>query len=275
MKTIKLILTIFIMFFVYYANAENINKHEKEEHSERRSLVLAGDYWCPYNCLPDSKLPGYLIELIRRALYIYRIDIEYRMMSWSEAINLAEKGKIDGIVGISNVKGRNLITTKLPLEYSLTDAFTRNDTEWVYDGLHSLRGRRVGIILDYVIDEAINNYVGINYPINPGAFSVQEGKNAVIESIADLIDGESDVYLEDSRVVKRYITENGLDPYIRNAGHVGKTRLPVYIAFSKKLPHVKKYVKYFTEGLASLKATGEYDDLRTKYNMDSGELNGL
>lgn len=274
MKTIKLISIIFVIFFTCFAYADNVDKVKKEVHSERRTLILAGDYWCPYNCLPDSKHPGYLIELIRRALYIYRIDVEYRMMPWSDAIDLAEKGEIDGIVGISSVKGRNLVTTRLPLEHSMTDAFTRNDTEWVYDGLSSLRGKKVGIILDYVVDEAINHYVGINYPINPGAFSVQEGKNAVIESIADLIDGESDVYLEDSRVVKHYITENGLDPYIRNAGHVGKTKLPVYIAFSKKLPNVKRYIKYFTEGLASLKATGEYDDLRSRYNMDSGELNG-
>ena len=272
----KLISIIFIIFFcACFAHAEDINKYQEGDSSERRVLVIAGDYWCPYNCLPDSKLQGYLIELIRRALYIYRIDIEYRMMPWGDAINLVEKGKIDGIVGISSVKGRNLVTTRLPLEYSMTDAFTRNDTEWVYDGLRSLRGKKVGIILDYVIDEAINYYIGINYPINPGAFSVQEGKSAVIESIADLIDGSSDVYLEDRRVVQHYITENGLDPYIRNAGHVGKTKLPVYIAFSKELPNVKKYIQYFTEGLASLKATGEYDDLRSKYNMDDGELNGL
>lgn len=126
-----------------------------------------------------------------------------------------------------------------------------------------------------IIDEVTKHYIGINYPINPGAFSVQEEKNAVIESIADLIDSDSDVYIEDYRVVQHYIKENGLDPYIRNAGHVGKIKAPVYIAFSKTLPDATKYIQYFTEGLASLKATGEYDSLRLKYNMDNGEINGL
>ncbi len=271
MKTMKLTSIIFILFFSCVAWAKET---KTEEFNERRTLVLAGDYWCPYNCHPDSKLPGYLVELIRRSLYIYRIDVEYRMMPWSDALDLAEKGEVDGVIGISSVKGRDLLTTRLPLEFSMTDAFTRNDTEWIYDGLGSLRGKKVGIILDYIVDEAINHYVGINYPINPGAFSVQEGENAVIESIADLIDGDSDVYLEDNRVVKYYIEENGLSPYIRNAGHVSRVKLPVYIAFSKKLPNVKRYIKYFTEGLASLKATSELDDLRAKYNMDLGELNG-
>ena len=271
----KLASIIFVLFFTCFANAKTIEKGKSEDPRERRTLVLAGDYWCPYNCQPDGESPGYLVELIRRALYIYRIDVEYRMMPWSDALALAEKGEIDGIIGVSSVKGRDLLTTRLPLEFSRTDAFTRNDTKWIYDGLGSLRGKKVGIILDYVVDEAINHFVGINYPLNPGGFSVQEGKNAVIESIADLIDGYSDVYLEDNRVVRHYITENGLSPYIRNAGHLGREKLPVYIAFSKKLPNVKRYIKYFDNGMASLKATGEFDDLRAKYNMDIGEMDGL
>lgn len=276
MKTTKLISSVIITFFAYFSYAENkIDKYLKKEPIERKTLVIAGDYWCPYNCLPNSESPGYLIELIKKALYIYRIDVEYRIMSWNDAIRLAEKGEIDAIVGINDFKGRNLVSTSLPLEYSMTDAFTRNDTEWVYDGIDSLRGKKLGIVMSGVMDEMIKHYIGINYPINPDAFSVQEEKNAVIESIADLIDGDSDVYIEDSRVIQSYIKENGLDPYIRNAGHVGKIKAPVYIAFSKSLPNVTKYIEYFTDGLASLKATGEFDSLRLKYNMDNSEISGL
>lgn len=276
MKTTKLIFTIIIIFSAYLSYAErNINKYLKEEISERKTVVIAGDYWCPYNCLPDSESPGYLIELIKKAFYIYRIDVEYRLMSWSDAMKLAEKGEIDAIVGISSFKGKNFETTSLPLEYSMTNAFTRNDTKWIYDGIDSLRGKKLGIVIGGIMDEMIKHYVGINYPINPGAFSVQEEKNAVIESIADLIDGDSDVYIEDSRVVQHYIKENGLDPYIRNAGHVGKIKAPVYIAFSKARPDATKYIQYFTDGIASLKATGEFDSLRMKYNMDNGEISGL
>ena len=49
------------------------------------------------------------------------------MTPWSDAIDLVEKGEVDGIVGISSVNGKNLIITRLPLEFSMTDAFTRND----------------------------------------------------------------------------------------------------------------------------------------------------
>lgn len=143
MKTTKLIAVITIIFSAYLAYAQsNINKYLKED-SERKTLVIAGDYWCPYNCLPDNESPGYLVELIEKALYIYSIDVEYRIMSWNDAIKLAEKGEVDAIVGIGDIKGKNLLTTSLPLEYSMTDAFTRNDTEWIYDGIDSYVVKRL------------------------------------------------------------------------------------------------------------------------------------
>ena len=89
-------------------------------------------------------------------------------MSWNDAIKLAEKGEVDAIVGIGDIKGKNLLTTSLPLEYSMTDAFTRNDTEWIYDCIDSLRGKKVGVVMGGIIDEVTKHYIGINYPINPG-----------------------------------------------------------------------------------------------------------
>ena len=259
MKTIKLKLALVVLFAV-----TSVQAVEKQ----RRSLVIAGDYWCPYNCNPESENQGFLVELARRALYIYGIDVDYRMMSWSRALEEVGSGKIDGIIGLSNPKGKKLVSTELPLDYSSSAAFTRADTDWVYDGISSLRGRKIGIIMDYLVDESINQYIGSNYTTNPGMFVVEDGTSAVIESIANLMDNEIDVYIEDERVVKYYTQETGLAKSIRNAGKITKEKLPIYIAFSQDIPNIKKYIGYLEEGIASLKATGEYDDLRTKYNMD-------
>ena len=122
--------------------------------------------------------------------------------------------------------------------------------------------------MDYLVDESINQYIGSNYTTNPGMFVIEDGTSAVIESIANLMDNEIDVYIEDERVVKYYTQETGLAKSIRNAGKVTKEKLPIYIAFSANIPNIKKYIGYLEEGIASLKATGEYDELRAKYNMD-------
>lgn len=261
MKTIKLN-AITVIFLICASISINSAK------ADRKTLVLAADYWCPYNCMPNDSNPGYLVELVKRALYIYGVDIEYRMMPWNVALVKMEDGEIDGLIGISNIRGRDLVTTALPLERGITSTFTRVDTEWIYDGIESFRGKKVGIIMDYTLNESISHYVSINYPKTPGSFVIEEGELAVIESINNLIEGKSDVYIEDNRVVKHYVNKNGKEQYIRYSGKVDNVALPIYVAFSKKIPGIKQYVKNLEEGIASLKATGEYEALREKYNMD-------
>lgn len=258
-KTIKYsLLLIFLLYtFINPANAE------------RKKLVLVGDYWCPYNCTEDPNYQGFLVDVARRALYIYGIDIEYKLMPWHQILEEAKKGNVDGILGISRTKGLNFVTTKLPLEHSTTSTFTRTDSDWVYDGLPSLNGKKIGVVMDYNLDEEISNFVGMNYTTNPGMFVIEDGKNAVIDSMVDLIDGTSDVYIDDQRVVNYYIKEHDLSNHIKNAGKISKEVLPLYIAFNAKIPNIEEYIKFLEEGIASLKSTGEYDDLRAKYKMDS------
>lgn len=51
---------------------------------------------------------------------------------------------------------------------------------------------------------------------------------------------------------------------------VSQNKVPIYVAFSSKIPSIQKYIRNLEEGIASLKATGEYDDIREKYHMDKG-----
>lgn len=241
---------------------------QQETMAARTKLVLAGDYWCPYNCKPDSDSQGFLVDVVKRSLYIYGIDIEYKIMPWHEALRKVEKGEIDGIIGISNVKGTSMIVTDTPIEYSSTASFTRCDTNWTYDGIASLRGKKLGIIMDYSLDEDISNYVGTNYPSNPSMFVIEDGENAVVDSITDLINGKIDVYVEDTRVVTRYLNEHALNASVRYAGSISGEKLPLFIAFNDKIPNIKDYIKYLNEGIASLKATGEYKHLQEKYKLN-------
>jgi polar amino acid transport system substrate-binding protein len=257
-KTINFSFFITLLFCVL---SNNVN-------AERKKLVLAGDYWCPYNCNEDPDYQGFLIDLTRRALHIYGIDIEYKLMPWHEALTEIKKGNINGIVGISNIRGMNVVTTKLPLEYSVTSAFIKANTDWVYDGLSSLRGKKIGIIMDYTLNEDISNFVGMNYTTNPGMFVIEDGKNAIIDSTENLINGISDVYIEDTRVLEYYIEQHDLSHHIKNAGKISKEKLPLYIAFNAQIPNINEYIKFLEEGIASLKSTGEYEDLRVKYKLD-------
>ncbi|MDC0864491.1 transporter substrate-binding domain-containing protein [Rickettsiaceae bacterium] len=236
-------------------------------HKDRKKLIIAGDYWCPYNCLPNSKSPGYAVELTREALDMYNIDVEYQMMPWYQATAMLKKGKIDGVIGVSDPNDA-MLTTEFPFGYSVINAFTRSDSNWIYDGIDSLKNKKLGIIADYVVDEFIAHYFGIYYVRNPDKFVVEMGASAVAASVKNLINGKSDIYIEDKLVAEHYINKNNLSELIRNAGAVGYKKKPLYIAFSSNTPNIKQYIQYLEDGISSLKVTGEYDDLRAKYQMD-------
>lgn len=260
-------LSLIVIFFVSI-NSIHADEFYRKYNSGRTVLVLAGDYRCPYNCAPDDEDKGFLVELAARALYIYGIDIEYRMMPWHQALKKVDSGEIDGIFGISNIEGRNLITTNNPIEMSDRHAFTQSGIDWVFDGINSLRGKRLGITMDYMLGDALDSYFAMTFPARPQAFLIEDSEVSVIESIANLIDGDVDVFIEDRRVVNFYTNKNGLSAYVRDAGKAYRDPMPVNIALSSKLPNARKYIRYLEEGVASLKATGEYDDLREKYLMD-------
>ncbi len=257
----KLTLNI-IIFFSFIVCAES-----STDKRINKKLILAADYWCPYNCMAEDDKKGFLIDLAAKAFEIYNIEVIYKIMPWHQALRAVEDGNIDGIVGISFVEGRNLLTTSLPIEYSTYHVFTKSDNKWIYDDIMSLRGKKLSLILDYNLDYEINRYVKMIFPVNPGIFKIEDGENAVIESIANLLEGESDIFVEDIRVVDYYAASANLTDFIRNAGKLSSKPMPIYIAIRKDLKNASTYIRFLEEGIASLKTTGEYDFLLRKYNL--------
>jgi len=233
----------------------------------REKIVLAADYWCPYNCHPEDEKPGFLVELATKVFSIYGVEVEYRLMPWYEALDKAEKGEIDGVIGISQGFTQDLAITSSPQAKSVISAFTRPDTEWVYDGIDSLKGKRASIILDYNLTDILKQYVSANYSRTPDLFVLEDGENAVIDSINYLVEGNVDVYIEDELVVNYYLNKHNLMPAVKNAGRVDRTPLSLYIAFSKKIENSDKYLEMLENGVSSITATKDIDDLKKKYNI--------
>ena len=259
-----IILIVFSVIFSYLPGAEASAAYR----SSKKVITVAGDYRCPYNCDDKDENPGFIIELLSRSLHIYGIEIEYKLMPWHEAIDALEERKIEGVIGFIPDQGKNLVRTSMPLESSSLHAFTKNDTTWVFDGVNSLKSKKLGFVMDYHLSDNINSYIEMNFPSDPSVFTIEDEQGALVESIANLIDGDSDVYIDDKRVVNYYVHNNGLNPYVRDAGCVSKEDIPIHLYIDADFPQSRLLIKRIEEGIASLKATGEYDDLRKKYSMD-------
>ena len=231
----------------------------------QKEIILASDYWCPYSCMPNTKYSGYLVELAEKVFESYGIKVKYKLMPWVEAITDAKEGRIDGVIGISNGE-EDLVVSKTPLVYSTIGAFTKEDSDWVYDGIESLNGKRITMVFGYDLGDTIRRHISRNYPINPRLFIIEMGNEGVIDSINNLLDKKADIYVEDEAVVNHYLKNKHIHG-IKNSGKINEAVFPIYIAFSSKSLKTKNYIKMFEDALQSLKDTGDLDDLKKKYNI--------
>jgi polar amino acid transport system substrate-binding protein len=236
--------------------------------ADQPKIVIASDYRCPYICSEQEK-PGYLVELSRKIFEIYGIRVESKIMPWSDALTAAEKGEVDGVMGISDVEGRDLVLPNSPQAYVSINAFARSDMEWYYDSPDSLSGKRLAIVLDYYLNHPpIQQYITDHFLRNPWDFTVESGENAVVDSINSVIDKTSDVYIGYKDVVMRYLDEDHNNRMqVKECGLISEVPVPIYIAFGGENPNASKYLKMLEDGMSSIESIGALKDIKSKYNI--------
>lgn len=264
MHIIKIVITISILLMTTIIAAEPDTAELKSN-----TVILASDYKCPYACYPNDENQGYLVELAKEAFKIFNINIEYRMMPWCDAIKLAQAGNIHGVIGISDTYNKKLITTQRPQTYSFTTVFVTNNTYWVYDGPESLQGKKLYIILDDDMSPDVYKYTSLYYISNRDLLTIQDNDTALISVVNNLCQQDStSVYVGHEKVVEKYINNNNLSQYVKNAGRVNKQPQPIYIAFSTKNPNTKKYLQMLENGINHLDKNGVLNNLKAKYNIE-------
>ncbi len=232
-------------------------------------IVLAADYWCPYNCLPGDDYEGFLVELAKNVFAIYDIEVEYVMMPWFQALDSVKNGHIDGIIGITKEEGEGLLFPTLPQIKSEASLFVRSNDDWIFDGIESMLNRRLSVILDYNIYGVVKEYFINNYPKNPNKFVIEDGSEAVADAIEDLIDERADIFIEDKEVVNYYLSQRNLEHQLKAIQGLKEPASPIYIAFSPKIKIADSVIKMFDEGVNSLIATGDIKELNLKYRLSN------
>lgn len=229
-------------------------------------IVLASDYRCPFACGPDNPNPGYFIEIAQKAFELYGIKIEYKIMPWSDALSAVEAGKIDGIVGVNDFNSGTLPKTKTPLTHTIVTVFSSAENNWVYDGYNSLDTKKMAVVLDDVLNNDFDEYFMRNYATDPSRFVIKNNERAITDSVNDVINKKVDVYIGYQEVVDYYLTESHLLNKVKQSLAPGGT-VPLYIAFSGSSDKSEEYIKMLEDGLESLNAIGDLDNLKQKYKI--------
>ncbi len=229
-------------------------------------IVIRADEWCPYNCAPDSDRPGYMIEIARAVFEKQGHAIDYDVTNWSRAIMLAEKGKIDAIVGAVRAEAPNLIFPDIETGYSINGFFVRKGHGWRFDGMDSLKAVRMGVIQDYGYGK-LDPYIEAGRETD--RILVTAGENALELNIRMLLKGRIDAVNEDIAVFRNTAREMGVTDQIDFAGDDGESgeANAVHIAFSPASPASAERARLLGEGMRNLRAGGELARILERYGL--------
>lgn len=254
---IALPLNMFIVLLALPASAETIS--------------IVADYWCPYNCNPQSKQPGFMVEIAKKAFARYKINVEYTVMPWTNAITETRAGKYTAIVGASYMDAPDFIFPNTPQGWMQNVFYIKKDDMWRFENIDSLKDVALGIITDYSYNPLLNDYIESNKN-NKNRIQAESGDDALETNINKLLIGKIRSVVEAEYVMKYYLSKHTSQEPLEEAGRLRATEQDnLYIAFGPNEPNAQKYIKILSLETNAMRASGELAKILQTYGLKDWE----
>lgn len=230
------------------------------------TILLRADEWCPFNCAPDSKKPGFMIEIAQEVFAKEGHEVFYETTPWSRALREAQAGKIHGVVGAAAEEAQKygLATPEVGQGYADDAFFVNRGEPWRYSGPQSLEKMVVAIIKDYTYDSELDPYL-TKYITNPTKVQVVAGEEALELNFKKLLLGRVDVVIETGSVGLYKLREMGLSEKVEIVGSIAPEE--IYIAFGGEQTQAKELAKILSDGTEQLRKNGHLDEILASYGV--------
>lgn len=236
--------------------------------AKAKTLVLAADLWCPYNCEPNTDRPGFMVEIARTVFARQGIDVDYRLMPWSRAVQRTSEGEFDAIIGATLNDAPTFIFPELEQGRMRTGLWAMPGTQWRYQGLLSLSQVVLGVSAGYSYGSEIDAYVAD--PRNQNYIHVLFGTKPLAQGLRMLRASRIDVMVEDESVFRYHVEQQADSSRYIKVGVIDNPAADssVYIAFSPARPESAKLAAMLSKGVADLRASGALLPILQRYGLN-------
>lgn len=232
--------------------------------ADSRTITIAADPWCPHNCRAGARHEGYMIDIAREAFALALLEVEYSNVSWARALELADDGYIDAVVGAFTRPEDGFVYPQEAIGYARTALYTNPESDWTYDGIDSLTDHTLVAINGYSYSPALDDYIAKNQH-DPERVWILSGPEPLTRAIEMLAHDRSDVLPEDLDVMRWTLERLGKTDSLRVVGRL--QRVPVFIAFSEANPQSEELATLFSEGVRKLRRSGRLDEILDRYGV--------
>lgn len=230
--------------------------------AKAESLSLLSDDYCPYICNPHSAKPGYMVEILKHIFEKQGIQVQVNLTIWSRAIKEVRNNKHQGLMAVSKVEAPDFIYPEKPLGSQRYAYFAPKSSKWVYNGLGSFTGARIGVVNGYWYGEYVDRFIKNRHK----SFIPFSGERPLDQMLASK---ELDAFIEDPVVLNYALQVKGLPKNsVKNVGWVSAESLSLYVAFSPTGKKSKAYAHILSKGLDEIRRNGELRRILNRYNLD-------
>ncbi|MFM6929144.1 MAG: substrate-binding periplasmic protein [Bdellovibrio sp.] len=226
-------------------------------------ISIRSDEWCPYVC-DNKESPGYMVEVVTKIFAKQGHQVDFSLVNWARAVQEVRHNRSQAVLGALHNDAPDFIFPTKPLAAGQNHFYVRKDSPWVYTGVESLKGKRIGIINSYAygakIDEIIKsqkkNFVSIS------------GEYPLVQILKMMNSERLDAFIENESVLRYHLSISHIPMDTYKAVSVSlANNSNLYIAFSPKNPKSMEYSKAITKGLSELRQSGELRKILAKYHL--------
>ena len=243
--------------FLQIANAEPKDYAE----NAKQEIIFSGDYWCPYNCEPNSEYEGYMVDILKAIFDAEGYSVKYQLSNWSRALKETRSGRFHGVIGALKGDAPDFLYHKTALGQSSTSIWAHKKTNITYKQLSDLDPFTIGISQDYSYGKTTDTYLAQQPKNKVSALSGLEPLNRNIQRLKNRID----VLLEDESVMLHHLKQSTNALPIKLAGIICSE--DVFVALSPVNPNAKRYAKIIDEGIEKLRTSGALASILARYGL--------
>lgn len=253
MVILKVLLATFLIF-------QNVNA--QTEKPLAKTLKIRADIWCPFNCEPSNKKPGFMIEVVDKILSKEGYTIDYQIINWTRALHEAKIGKVDAVIGAGKEDAEGFTFPDEPQGQTQYFIFGQESTKWKYVDESSLQNIKLGVINSYTYDKGTNELINKKHP----SLEVISSESP-LDSLTKLLSANKIIgFIESDFVLDYYIKNNHLTR-LKKLGQIKPNIQELYLAISPKHPEGKHIANLLTLGTRKLRSDGSLKKILAKYGL--------
>ncbi len=227
-------------------------------------ITIAADVWCPFNCEPNSEQPGFMIEVANQVFAVQGHEVNYIVMNWSRAIREAELGNINGIIGAFPGDAPDFIFPAQELSILSNTFFVHEDSNWNYQGVDSLKQIQLVAIAGYDYGPELRDYIQQS---GSEHISLLSGEGHPLRRGIQMLNLKRVGAIVEADQVFWYTAQQlGVAGNFKAAGRSSEP-MKSYIAFSPALANSSNYAQILSQGIETLRASGELEEILQKYGL--------